>query len=690
MLEPANETSMETIHKLLVEQNLVSQSKNDDKSIIKAVKRVLAENGELQEKADYVDQLELDHNILQLKMGQFIQNDIIGPPCDHSAMELFDPANTLDKNYLNFKVVNPSNCKESKKKGIGGKSKSKRKDNGKKESQSVDDMPRSILLQQLKDEVRKQHPTNKWKVQTDPKTDGTDSTDSKDSKDSNSKNSSNRNKNNVNDSNCDWDSDSCDDTNAPNRTKKDKDSMTSKRKRSKSKNKCMSKRKKMKNKNTNKSKDRESETEESKTAAELQLIYRDSILAYLTINNTEGSLNPLVLLTDLDDYWPTKKNFHYEFQNKVLTKYKIGCESNVESLRGQYGIKAKRNIPKYITIGQYIGVELTRRQYEHIYRDTEHNVNCNKYAYTAQFIHLVNERIDYNNRNDNVDLSIRDDWDSHTNSNSNSNSIKNDSGQVCTRRDYIDKLIDLDISNDRNINRRSSSSSSSNAFISESSGCSGRNRKRKKKVGSKKRGHSFVDCDMDTMESAPPRKRQRKNFGKRKYDSNRLSDNNSNIATETERNNNMYNDDEEVIVESRLCELIDNYGNVKINEIVIDGFAMKKLKNKKENLMILINDVRYDIEKENLSFQEQEKQNVEFVQSEVNGWPSIFVITKKNINKGDVILGDYGDQYCQAVKKQIQWEKAIRKEAQSKIKKARQVGINLIQDAEYFVQQSRM
>ena len=90
-------------------------------------------------------------------------------------------------------------------------------------------------------------------------------------------------------------------------------------------------------------------------------------------------------------------------------------------------------------------------------------------------------------------------------------------------------------------------------------------------------------------------------------------------------------------------------------KLIVDALALKGLRlenemnNKLDNLSWYINDVRKDINQKERSEDDILIQNIEFISCLINGWPSIFAVTIKNIKKGEWLWCYYGDRYHQAL-----------------------------------------
>eukprot|EP01084_Bolivina_argentea_P093108 167481_1 len=85
-------------------------------------------------------------------------------------------------------------------------------------------------------------------------------------------------------------------------------------------------------------------------------------------------------------------------------------------------------------------------------------------------------------------------------------------------------------------------------------------------------------------------------------------------------------------------------------KIVIDahGFHMNA-PNGTKPLLLYINDCRADISAKHKTQDDEKHENVMFCKVSLNGWPSIFVITKRVAKKGEQLLGFYGNDYWDAV-----------------------------------------
>ena len=109
----------------------------------------------------------------------------------------------------------------------------------------------------------------------------------------------------------------------------------------------------------------------------------ENIKNFMDKNNIEGCDNPLIQMETKKDR--IKKPETNMKQNDVLVKYTLPSDYQVLSLRGQNGIKANINIPKGTVLGQYLGVELTEKQFNYIYGATRKENQAKAYAFEAHF-----------------------------------------------------------------------------------------------------------------------------------------------------------------------------------------------------------------------------------------------------------------------------------------------------------------
>ena len=227
--------------------------------------------------------------------------------------------------------------------------------------------------------------------------------------------------------------------------------------------------------------------------------YFDAILNFLN-ENEENVIIPQILIYQNSDITMNgnnndddDENYTLKLQTEVLEKYKIGNHPRVIALNGQYGIRARMDIPKHTVVGQYIGIEYLESEFHEAYSRTVQNAIKNIYAFT---------------------LSVGDNPTSNKNKSKTSN---------------------------------------------------------------------------------------------------------------------------------------NNYP-----KIVIDALGFKEEEHK-SNTLIYINDCRSDISSEQKSNDDTKFENVMFAKVALNGWPSIFVITKREIKKGEELLGFYGNDYYHALReKQLQ------------------------------------
>jgi len=217
--------------------------------------------------------------------------------------------------------------------------------------------------------------------------------------------------------------------------------------------------------------------------------YFDSILSFLN-ENEENVVLPQVLIMDeevMED--DDEENYSLYLQTDVMEKYMIESYDRVPSLNGQFGIRAKMDIPRHTVVGQYIGVEYLEEEFHSAFSGTQENALKNIYAFT---------------------LSVGD-------------------NPTTTKKEE------------------------------------------------------------------------------------------------------------------------------KLQKIVIDAHGFEVDANGDKPLLIFINDCRKDISMENKTSDDQQIENVLFAKVSLNGWPSIFVITKREIKKNEQLMGFYGNDYFHAVKeKQLQ------------------------------------
>ena len=70
----------------------------------------------------------------------------------------------------------------------------------------------------------------------------------------------------------------------------------------------------------------------------------------------------------------------------------------------------------------------------------------------------------------------------------------------------------------------------------------------------------------------------------------------------------------------------------------------------KNNVLAYINDARKDIKMKKMTDDDLQFYNCEFVGARISGWPSLFVITNKDIKKGDALWSYYGPKYSDLIK----------------------------------------
>jgi len=97
--------------------------------------------------------------------------------------------------------------------------------------------------------------------------------------------------------------------------------------------------------------------------------------------------------------------------------------------------------------------------------------------------------------------------------------------------------------------------------------------------------------------------------------------------------------------------LMDNNNKKYPNTLVIDALGIKP------SITAYINDCRKDIQTQEPTINDKKWQNIEFVGCRVNGWPSIFLITVRNVKAHtEELLGYYGSNYYGAIKNYEQFK----------------------------------
>lgn len=144
------------------------------------------------------------------------------------------------------------------------------------------------------------------------------------------------------------------------------------------------------------------------------------------------------------------------------------------------------------------------------------------------------------------------------------------------------------------------------------------------------------------------------------------------------------------VYEDCITDLFDFRKNqIAIDYIVLDNFAIKE-SGKLNNLLAFINDARSNILNPEMNDDDRAKQNIEFIETTVNNWPSIFVITSKNIKRSSIVLGDYGPCYHGVVQEQLNLNSSII-EAYNNVKNEfRGVGIDLQESLECVLKRSKV
>ena len=99
-------------------------------------------------------------------------------------------------------------------------------------------------------------------------------------------------------------------------------------------------------------------------------------------------------------------------------------------------------------------------------------------------------------------------------------------------------------------------------------------------------------------------------------------------------------------------------------QIVIDPLGLQSVDGVRPMVMLL-NDCRADIAAPSKSAEDERAENVVFAKVSLNGWPTLFVITKRRVKAGEEILGFYGSDYWDARKAQ-QLQKRIKMRKQKR------------------------
>merc|ERR1712154_270778 len=99
-------------------------------------------------------------------------------------------------------------------------------------------------------------------------------------------------------------------------------------------------------------------------------------------------------------------------------------------------------------------------------------------------------------------------------------------------------------------------------------------------------------------------------------------------------------------------------GNKEKEMFVVDPFIAGNW-NSNELLLPLINDCRANIYNPNPTEEDNKYFNLEFVTVNVNGWPQTYLITTRDIKKGEELQTFYGKDFSVALKKKIQNEEMI-------------------------------
>ena len=97
----------------------------------------------------------------------------------------------------------------------------------------------------------------------------------------------------------------------------------------------------------------------------------------------------------------------------------------------------------------------------------------------------------------------------------------------------------------------------------------------------------------------------------------------------------------------------DNSRNLKYESYDILVDCIGKRNKSHSNKLFSVQDCRSDLEQEITTKEDLDKENVLFITMEINGWPGMFAISKRDINKNEILYGHFGDGY-NSKKKQVE------------------------------------
>ena len=69
-----------------------------------------------------------------------------------------------------------------------------------------------------------------------------------------------------------------------------------------------------------------------------------------------------------------------------------------------------------------------------------------------------------------------------------------------------------------------------------------------------------------------------------------------------------------------------------------------------------VNDARKNIENNRWTKADRKRQNCGFRSVRINGWPSVFLETTKDVKKGDELFVDYGKKYGCLIQRSLEFE----------------------------------
>ena len=392
----------------------------------------------------------------------------------------------------------------------------------------------------------------------------------------------------------------------------------------------------------------------------------------------------------------------------------------ITGLIGQCGLRATVDIPKFTTIGQYFGSEMLGYQYNTQYPNNEAlYFKSALYAFEVNFLSRYDENgndisndYDYtcdntnnhDNDNDNDDDDDHcDDIDAEMNSRSKSNgkdssdfeeleilnvfkSSSDDSpknNNASTKKDENKNNDDNDNDNvvieiediDINVGKPNQHKKSSNSYhdLRKSSHKYGKSGRKRSKTESWDNHVNKKDKDRDN------RRKRRRISGSGSKSKSANNYNEAKIARELEIAMNInlgLNNNDTCDGQTMSSYTIDRMKQ-DLKSFFIDPthgtniLADRKHKRSKVNskklndrsscecdrpLVTYVNDCRSNIFDTVISESDLQRYNIDYIAAEVNGWPMIFLVTIKDVEKGEAFWGHYEDQYCTTMKQQTRFQ----------------------------------